>query len=184
MADGCFPTPEQLVGFGVGRLRDDARAGYRADYLHDFAERICRQEIDPESWLNSPDRKEVEQEIRSIRGVGIYAANHIMMLLSQYDKIPIDSEIRKWIGSIGAVWPHPRMHVEFPPALCGRVATFWQRDSPQKLFLHPSFSNSVHSSKPYPRGVRFRSLSCSLADYHARSWQRSRWRTVQKFIGS
>ena len=91
-----FPTPEQVVSFGMKKLQDDVRAGYRAGYLLELSERIQDNDINPELWIESADTEETVSQINSIKGVGTYSLNHILMLLGRYDRIPLDSEIRKW----------------------------------------------------------------------------------------
>ena len=93
---GCFPSPKQLVEIGRENLKEKVRAGYRADYLFEFAKRIVDKELNPESWdtLSISDSRSI---VSGIRGVGQYALDHIMFLLGDYSGIPVDSEVTSWI---------------------------------------------------------------------------------------
>src|SRR5215471_6797987 len=49
----AFPTAEAMASMPEKFFRDEVRAGYRAPYLKEFAERVASTEIDIESWLTS-----------------------------------------------------------------------------------------------------------------------------------
>lgn len=98
LTHGYFPTPEEIARLGVENLTRDVRAGYRAGYLHEFAVRVADGDIDPESWVKDAASPAVEQAVASIRGAGSYAQNHILFLLGNYSRIPVDSEVTKWVS--------------------------------------------------------------------------------------
>src|SRR5437868_9037391 len=52
-ADGRrdFPTPAAMAAMPESFYRDTVRAGYRAAYLKELAERVASGELDVESWL-------------------------------------------------------------------------------------------------------------------------------------
>jgi N-glycosylase/DNA lyase len=91
-----FPTPEAIADRSEKFLRKEIRAGYRAPYLLELSRRITKGEIDLESWRHSelPTHK-LFDEVRSVKGVGPYAAGNIMKLLGRYDYLGIDSWCRK-----------------------------------------------------------------------------------------
>lgn len=97
LADGYFPSAEQIIRVGLQELKEYVRAGYRAEYIYEFAERITSSEINPEAWPTMV-RDIRRNEIASIRGVGAYALNHILFLIGDYSQIPIDSEVTKWMS--------------------------------------------------------------------------------------
>jgi 3-methyladenine DNA glycosylase/8-oxoguanine DNA glycosylase len=97
LADGVFPDARTLAALGPERLRSECRLGYRADYVYRFARQVAAGDLDPESWLVAPHAAHVEQQIKTVRGVGPYALHHILTLLGRYDRIPVDSEVRQWI---------------------------------------------------------------------------------------
>ncbi len=48
-----FPTPQALASMPVKYYIDVVRAGYRAPYLKELADRVAAGELDVESWLTS-----------------------------------------------------------------------------------------------------------------------------------
>src|SRR6185369_6979378 len=75
--------------------RDKIRAGYRAPYLKELAQRVASLEIAVESWLTSeaplPD---LIKEMKTIKGVGNYAAENLLKLIGRYDGLALDSWTR------------------------------------------------------------------------------------------
>ncbi|TAK56733.1 MAG: hypothetical protein EPO24_10745 [Bacteroidetes bacterium] len=92
----CFPDPEAIAGTSEKFLRKEIRAGYRAPYLLELSKRIVKKEIDIEAWrtLQIPT-DELFQQVRSVKGVGPYAAGNLLKLLGHYDYLAIDSWCRK-----------------------------------------------------------------------------------------
>lgn len=95
--DPCFPDARQIAEAGVSFLRNHVRAGYRSEYIYEFALRVLEGDLDPDSWLATPHSDATLNAVRSIRGVGPYACNHILMMLGRYDRIPVDSEVLSWL---------------------------------------------------------------------------------------
>ncbi len=90
-----FPTPEVMAGKSVNFYRDTIRAGYRAPYLHELAQRVGSGELNVESWLTSdapPD--DLLKEMKSVKGVGNYAAENLLKLIGRYDGLALDSWTR------------------------------------------------------------------------------------------
>ncbi len=91
-----FPTPEAIADRSEKFLRKEIRAGYRSPYLLELSRKIVKKEIDLESWRNSSlQTAELFSEIRSVKGIGPYAAGNILKLLGRYDYLGIDSLCRK-----------------------------------------------------------------------------------------
>jgi 3-methyladenine DNA glycosylase/8-oxoguanine DNA glycosylase len=96
--DSClmFPTPEAIAGVTERYLRKEIRAGYRAPYILELSRRISKGDIDIEKWRTSSlPTEELFKEVRSIKGIGPYAAGNILKLLGRYDYLAIDSWCRK-----------------------------------------------------------------------------------------
>ncbi len=91
----AFPTPEAMAAKGEVFYRNEIKAGYRSPYFVEIAEAVAEGKIDPERWLE-PERPtdELKKEIKSIKGVGDYAAEHMLKLLGRYDGLALDSWIR------------------------------------------------------------------------------------------
>lgn len=91
----AFPTPAAMASQSEVFYKDEIRAGYRGPYLLELAEAAASGKIDPESWLDSElPTSELKKSIKKIRGVGDYAAEHILKLIGRYDGLALDSFLR------------------------------------------------------------------------------------------
>jgi N-glycosylase/DNA lyase len=91
-----FPAPEAIAGSSEKFLRKEIRAGYRAPYLLELSRRVVTKDIELESWRTSTlTTEELFEEVRSVKGVGPYAAGNILKLLGRYDYLAVDSWCRK-----------------------------------------------------------------------------------------
>ncbi len=91
----AFPTAAQMAGKSAEFYKDEIRAGYRAPYFAELAEKIASGKINPESWLHSDlPTKELKKEMKQIKGVGDYAAENLLKLVGRYDGLALDSWLR------------------------------------------------------------------------------------------
>ncbi|MBI1806146.1 MAG: Fe-S cluster assembly protein HesB [Ignavibacteria bacterium] len=91
-----FPNSEAIAGCTEKFLRKEIRVGYRAPYLLELSRRISKGELKIELWRTSTiPTGELFEEVRSVKGVGPYAAGNILKLLGRYDYLGIDSWCRK-----------------------------------------------------------------------------------------
>jgi 3-methyladenine DNA glycosylase/8-oxoguanine DNA glycosylase len=90
-----FPTPEMMALKPADFYRDTIRAGYRAPYLKELAQRVASGELEVEGWLtsNAPVVDLIKQ-MKSVKGVGNYAAENLLKLLGRYDGLALDSWTR------------------------------------------------------------------------------------------
>ncbi|HJP90305.1 MAG TPA: hypothetical protein VJ875_00010 [Pyrinomonadaceae bacterium] len=90
-----FPTPQAMASMPVQFFIDEVRAGYRAPYLKELAERVASDELNVEQWLTTdlPTRDLIKQ-IKSVKGAGDYAAENLLRLLGRYDGLALDSWTR------------------------------------------------------------------------------------------
>jgi len=93
-----FPSPESVAELGEAALKQEVRVGYRAASLIETARRVADSEVDLEELGTSqrsdlPD-EEVERRLRSLPGVGPYAAAHIMLLIGRPSLPILDSWTR------------------------------------------------------------------------------------------
>lgn len=90
---GTFPVPARVARARPGTLRGRCRVGYRDQRIIDLAKRFHRAEID-EAWLEAPSTPddEVFAFLKTLPGIGPYAAGNIMMLLGRYSRLAIDTE--------------------------------------------------------------------------------------------
>jgi 3-methyladenine DNA glycosylase/8-oxoguanine DNA glycosylase len=91
----AFPTAEAMASMPLQFFVDEVRAGYRAAYLKELADRVASGELNVEEWLSSelPTRDLVKQ-IKGVKGVGDYAAENLLKLLGRYDGLALDSWTR------------------------------------------------------------------------------------------
>lgn len=90
-----FPTPEAMALMPLKFFTNEVRAGYRAPYFKELADRVASGNLDVEQWLHSPlGTAELIKEMRGVKGVGPYAAENLLKLLGRYDGLALDSWTR------------------------------------------------------------------------------------------
>ncbi|HEX8651770.1 MAG TPA: hypothetical protein VF708_13100 [Pyrinomonadaceae bacterium] len=90
-----FPTPEAMACAPLQFYRDEVRAGYRAPYLKELADRVASGELKVEEWLTSElPTDELKREMKRVKGVGDYAAENLLKLVGRYDCLALDSWVR------------------------------------------------------------------------------------------
>lgn len=91
----AFPTAERMAEVAPEFYRDEMRAGYRAPYFAELAEKVAGGEIDPEKWLGPElSTAELKKEMKKVKGVGDYAAENLLKLVGRYDGLALDSWLR------------------------------------------------------------------------------------------
>ncbi|MGB7070899.1 MAG: hypothetical protein WBD22_15515 [Pyrinomonadaceae bacterium] len=96
-ADGqrAFPGATVMAQQNVDFYRNVMRAGYRAPYFVELAEAVASGFLDPEQWAVSElSTDDLKKEMKKIKGVGEYAAEHMLKLLGRYDGLALDSWVR------------------------------------------------------------------------------------------
>ena len=90
-----FPTPEAMALMPLKFYVNEVRAGYRSTYLKELADRVASGSLNVEAWLTSPlPTAELVKEMKSVKGVGDYAAENVLKLLGRYDGLALDSWTR------------------------------------------------------------------------------------------
>ena len=90
-----FPTAAAMAEMPLEFFVDEVRAGYRAAYLKELADRVASGELNVEEWLTSPlSTPELIKELKGVKGVGNYAAENLLKLLGRYDGLALDSWTR------------------------------------------------------------------------------------------
>lgn len=90
-----FPSAAAMDAKSSDFYRDTIRAGYRSAYLKELAQRVASGELDVESWLTSDaSLTDLMKEIKSVKGVGNYAAENLLKLIGRYDGLALDSWTR------------------------------------------------------------------------------------------
>jgi N-glycosylase/DNA lyase len=91
----AFPTAEAMASQPVEFYKDEIRAGYRAAYFKELAEKVCAGEVNPEAWLDTDlPTRELKKEMKRVKGVGDYAAENLLKLVGRYDGLALDSWLR------------------------------------------------------------------------------------------
>jgi 3-methyladenine DNA glycosylase/8-oxoguanine DNA glycosylase len=94
----AFPGPEEIAAAGAQFLRDEIRVGYRAEGIVEISSSVAEGRLELEE-LGSlavdelPDA-EVERRLRSLPGIGPYAAAHAMLLIGRPSLVILDSWTR------------------------------------------------------------------------------------------
>jgi 3-methyladenine DNA glycosylase/8-oxoguanine DNA glycosylase len=94
-AKRAFPTAAAMAEKDEKFYRDVIKGGYRSPFFVELAENVASGKIDPEAWLTSElPTLELRKEIKSIKGIGDYAADNLLKLLGRYDGLALDSWLR------------------------------------------------------------------------------------------
>ncbi len=89
-----FPTPERIAKLTVEELAP-LRAGFRAKYLLDAAQKVVSQEINF-TQISQGTLAEGEEQLRKIYGVGAKVAQCVLLFgFYKMDAFPIDTWIKK-----------------------------------------------------------------------------------------
>ena len=92
-----FPTPERLAAVTSDELKE-AKLGFRARYILELAHRVVDGDLDLDAWCRETNSVALRSLLLGVKGVGSYAANHLLMLLGHYDQVPCDSVVREYLG--------------------------------------------------------------------------------------
>jgi len=90
-----FPTAQAMADRDETFYRERIKAGYRAPFFVELAQRTVAGEIEPETWLTSNlTTEDLRKEMKKIKGVGDYAADNLLKLVGRYDGLALDSFLR------------------------------------------------------------------------------------------
>ncbi len=88
----AFPTPTRLAEADLDVLYGSVKLGYRAPYVLDLAQQVASGELDVEAWKTDfISTNELRKQLLALKGIGPYAAAHLLMFLGHYDSVPVDS---------------------------------------------------------------------------------------------
>jgi len=96
-ADGrkSFPTAAAMAEKPERFFRDQIRSGYRAPYFAELAQRVASGSLNVEAWITSDlPLNDLIKEMKSVKGVGNYAAENLLKLIGRYDGLALDSWTR------------------------------------------------------------------------------------------
>jgi N-glycosylase/DNA lyase len=95
---GAFPLPKQIIKAKVRYLESKVKMGYRSKVLYDATSFLLKEKIIDEEG-QADESRTIFEDLIAIKGIGNYAATHIRVLLQDYSRIPIDSEVRPYCAS-------------------------------------------------------------------------------------
>ena len=104
VGEGMFPTPAQVLDFGEKWLRERAKIGFRARTLYEATDRMLESGLLDNQGNGAVDRISYDDMI-GLHGIGPYAAGHLMMLLHDYSRIPVDSEVESYCRETFGIEP-------------------------------------------------------------------------------
>ena len=128
----AFPTPARLAESDEATLRGETRLGYRAPYVLALACDVADGALGLEALKTTTEpTPALYKRLLAIKGVGPYAAAHMLMLLERYDRIPIDSWAltmvsREWHD--GAPVGHAEVEAAFDRWGAWRGLAYWLWD--------------------------------------------------------
>ncbi len=90
-----FPSPAAVAGMTESFLRKQVKAGYRSPFILALADRVASGKLDIESWRTSPlSTPALFDEMKTVKGIGPYAAGNLLKLAGRYDYLGLDSWVR------------------------------------------------------------------------------------------
>lgn len=105
VGEGVFPTPTRILDFGERRLREKAKLGFRSRTLYEATDGMLAAGLIDDQGNGIEGRISYDEMI-GLRGIGPYAASHLMVLLNDFRRIPIDSEVRSYCRDRFGLSPH------------------------------------------------------------------------------
>jgi 3-methyladenine DNA glycosylase/8-oxoguanine DNA glycosylase len=97
----AFPTAEAMTTQPLAFYTEQVRAGYRAPYFKELADRVASGELDVESWANTDmPTEQLKREMKTVKGVGDYAAENLLKLVGRYDVLALDSWVRSKFAKV------------------------------------------------------------------------------------
>ena len=92
---GVFPSPVQVLDCGETRLRRELRIGFRSRVLIESTRQMLDHGvIDERGHIAGPGIS--YDYLLGLRGVGPYSAGHVAMLLGDFSRVPVDSEVASY----------------------------------------------------------------------------------------
>ncbi len=90
-----FPSAAAIASMSERDLRTRCTTGYRAGFIRELAVQVASGALDIEGWRHSPlPTGELEHAIRSVKGMGPYAAGNMLRLVGRYNSLALDSWVR------------------------------------------------------------------------------------------
>ena len=102
--EGFVPTPVQVLDAGDAGLRERAGLGFRAKGIIISTERLLDRGLVDESGVAAEEALTYDILI-ALHGIGPYAASHLRVLLHDFSRVPIDSEVTAFFRDRHGIGP-------------------------------------------------------------------------------
>ena len=96
-----YPSPEDLTGLDLEKLRSCGLSHKKAEYIHDLAIEIVEKNVNLQSIQKMNTTTEMVEELTKIRGIGVWTAEMALLRgLCRLDAIPADDvSLQRVIGN-------------------------------------------------------------------------------------
>jgi 3-methyladenine DNA glycosylase/8-oxoguanine DNA glycosylase len=92
----AFPAPSAIAAATEADLRRRCTTGYRSPYILELSRRVTSGELDLEAWRDPEiPEEELYWQMRSVKGIGEYAAGNLLRLAGRYERLGLDSWVRQ-----------------------------------------------------------------------------------------
>ena len=104
IGEGFVPTPVQVLNAGEAALRERASMGFRAKGIMISTERLLKDGLVCKSGAAVEEALTYEALI-GLHGIGPYAASHLRVLLHDFSRVPVDSEVTAFFRDRHGIGP-------------------------------------------------------------------------------
>ena len=104
IGEGFVPTPVQVLDAGEAALRQRASMGFRAKGVMISTERLLKDGLVDESGVGAESLLTYDVLI-ALHGIGPYAASHLRVLLHDFSRVPVDSEVTSFFRERHGIGP-------------------------------------------------------------------------------
>lgn len=95
LGNGSSPTPSQIISAGEGHLSKKLKLGFRSKVIIEATSKLLEENII--NIYGQETEETTYKNLLSIKGIGPYTASHVMVLLHDFSRIPIDSEVSNYM---------------------------------------------------------------------------------------
>jgi 3-methyladenine DNA glycosylase/8-oxoguanine DNA glycosylase len=97
---GNFPRPRDVLRYGEKRLVRKVPLGYRIRTVMTVARLVEQGRLPLDELAEAGKFDEASEILKNIWGIGPYARAHILMLLGDYSRIPVDCEVLNYLRTV------------------------------------------------------------------------------------
>ena len=95
LGNGSSPTPSQIISAGEDHLSKKLKLGFRSKVIIEATSKLLEENII--NIYGQETEETTYKNLLSIKGIGPYTASHVMVLLHDFSRIPIDSEVSNYM---------------------------------------------------------------------------------------